>query len=407
MTLRRRYDKIKKMNWSHFAGFLPRLFNKSGLPIHFTFFVTAKCNAVCITCFYANNLNKSQNELTVDEIEKTARSLGPLLWLAYTGGEPFLRKDLPEISKIFYRATRPRTLSINTNGIRTSEIVESARKIAENMPETFISILVSIDGLGEVHDEIRGVPGNFVKAIETFRALKELRKSCDHMGVGISTTFNAKNQDHVFEMPTFVIDQLQPDNWDISFIRGTPKEPVVGSADVEKFRRFKRIVESAFEQGKLRYYDQMPLHHFVHAKERVAYRQLLRTLQTKEFQTPCYAGALSAILTEEGDVYPCELLDMKIGNLRQVGYDFKKLWSSQKADETRRFIRESKCFCTHECNTSINLLFNPAVYPRIAAEMFKEQISKSDMGEAPLNPVSYVTEAPAAKGVDKKIVLHQ
>lgn len=85
---------------------------------------------------------------------------------------------------------------------------------------------------------------------------------------------------------------------------------------------------------------------------------------------PCYAGALSAVISEEGDVYACEMLDTKIGNLREAGYDLGKLWEQERARAMRSFIRDTKCFCTHECNMSINLLFNPALYPKIAKEMF-------------------------------------
>jgi hypothetical protein len=43
-----------------------------------------------------------------------------------------------------------------------------------------------------------------------------------------------------------------------------------------------------------------------------------------------------------------------------------------EARDIRTFVRESKCFCTHKCNMSINLLFNSAAYPPIAGEMMRE-----------------------------------
>jgi len=69
----------------------------------------------------------------------------------------------------------------------------------------------------------------------------------------------------------------------------------------------------------------------------------------------------------EGDVYPCELLDdeHKIGNIRDFDLDFKKLWLSKKAKDEVNFIRKTKCFCTHECFNSVNIMFNPKFYPRI------------------------------------------
>ncbi|HNT05129.1 MAG TPA: hypothetical protein PKJ21_02980, partial [Anaerolineae bacterium] len=54
--------------------------------------------------------------------------------------------------------------------------------------------------------------------------------------------------------------------------------------------------------------------------------------------------------------------------VRDVDYDFKKLWYSQRADELRRWIRDTKCFCTYECFLTINILFNPLVLPRVFKE---------------------------------------
>ncbi len=360
------------MGLTNLAPHLPRLFNKRGLPLHLTFFVTARCNAKCRHCFYWDSLNKGQTDLTLEEIDRIAASIPRALWVAFTGGEPFLRKDLPEFAKILHDRLHPVTLSINTNGIKTEDIAASADRLAGHCPSTFVGILCSLDGLQATHDRIRGVPRNFEHTVETFRELKKLRAHHPNLGVGISTTFCAWNQDEMDEMFEFVVKELRPDNWDLSFVRGKPMVPAIGVADVAKYRRLKARIEQAFASGALHYYQNMPLAGVVHAKERLASKTILATLDTGKFQTPCYAGALSAVISEEGDVYACEMLSNKLGNLREAGYDLKKIWEGGRARSMRTFIRDSKCFCTHECNMSINLLFNPAAYPQIAREMFRE-----------------------------------
>ena len=72
------------------------------------------------------------------------------------------------------------------------------------------------------------------------------------------------------------------------------------------------------------------------------------------------------VMYPEGNIYPCEILDdtHKIGNIRDFNLDFKKLWC-QKSKEEVKFIRKTKCFCTHECFNSVNILFNPKFYPEI------------------------------------------
>lgn len=365
---------------------LPRLWSKRGLPLHLTFFVTARCNAVCKHCFYWDSLNQGQKELTLDEVDRIAASLDRVLWVAFTGGEPFLRKDLPEFAGILHDRLRPVTLSINTNGIQTDKIVDSAERLVARCPETFVGILCSLDGLQATHDRIRGVPRNFERTIETFHALEKLRDRVPNLGVGITTTFCAWNQDEMDEMFELVVRKLKPDNWDLSFVRGEAMVPAIELADVAKYRSIKARLERAYADGELRYYSNMPLARFVHAKERLSTRTVLKTLETGTYQTPCYAGALSAVISEEGDVYPCELLNRKIGNLREARYDFRALWAAEEAREIREFVHKSKCFCTHECNMSVNLLFNPTAYPRIAGEMVREAMGLSlapDRGASP------------------------
>lgn len=78
-----------------------------------------------------------------------------------------------------------------------------------------------------------------------------------------------------------------------------------------------------------------------------------------------------------GQVLPCELRsDDVIGNVRDVDYDFMKLWRSPKAEEYRRDIRCNKCFCTYECFLTVNILFNPLVLPRVAAQWAQLKAAK-------------------------------
>ena len=58
----------------------------------------------------------------------------------------------------------------------------------------------------------------------------------------------------------------------------------------------------------------------------------------------------------------------QLGNVRDAGYDFKKIWFSKEAEEAGKFIRESKCFCTYECFLTVNILFNPAMLPSVFKE---------------------------------------
>ncbi|HMB02399.1 MAG TPA: SPASM domain-containing protein, partial [Isosphaeraceae bacterium] len=74
-------------------------------------------------------------------------------------------------------------------------------------------------------------------------------------------------------------------------------------------------------------------------------------------------------IKSNGDVMACELRDDKLGNIREHDYDFRNLWLSGKAQAISKDILDNKCFCTHECFMSTNILFNPTLLTRLAGEV--------------------------------------
>ena len=138
---------------------IPALFWKNK-PIHLTFFVTRRCNARCPYCFYLesdNTINElpltdQTDELSLEEIQKLAPSFGRLLWLAFSGGEIFLRRDLVEISQIFYEMNKPSIMLFPTNGLMPDLIREQTERVLASCPKSVVVIKLSIDDLHERHD---------------------------------------------------------------------------------------------------------------------------------------------------------------------------------------------------------------------------------------------------------------
>jgi radical SAM protein with 4Fe4S-binding SPASM domain len=83
---------------------------------------------------------------------------------------------------------------------------------------------------------------------------------------------------------------------------------------------------------------------------------------------PCYAGALNLVLTETGDVYPCEMLGRRMGSVRETDYDLRELVRSDEARSVLGRIRANGCHCSHECYFMSNILFNPRQYPALLRE---------------------------------------
>lgn len=97
---------------------------------------------------------------------------------------------------------------------------------------------------------------------------------------------------------------------------------------------------------------------------------IYKTITSRKRLIPCYAGRLTLVLTETGDVYPCESFEHRMGNVRESGYDIRGLLRGKDAkDEVRRIIGGG-CFCSHECYMIMNILFNPLMYPSLLKKYF-------------------------------------
>src|SRR5207245_263016 len=170
--------------------------------------------------------------------------------------------------------------------------------------------------------------GLFKRSVETYKALRDIEKHHKNFSVQVETTVSKHNEDVLIENYEWFRQNLDVDTVFTLLTRGSPKEPAAKFFNVEKYEQFAD---------------------FINAKRIVRHQLIAKIVRTNEYQIPCYAGNLGGAMFANGDVYPCELLiDRKLGNVRDAGYDFRKIWFSREAEASRRFIRESKCFCTYE-----------------------------------------------------------
>ena len=90
-----------------------------------------------------------------------------------------------------------------------------------------------------------------------------------------------------------------------------------------------------------------------------------------KYLSPCHAAGLFGIITANGLVYPCEILENKLmGNLRDVDMQFMRIWESDKTKETKKYILKNKCNCTYECALTYNILGNWRYQPSLISSMF-------------------------------------
>jgi MoaA/NifB/PqqE/SkfB family radical SAM enzyme len=339
-------------------------------PIHLTFFLTRRCNSRCPFCFYLRSRGDSargERELDLDEIDRISRSFGDLLWLAFSGGEIYLRDDLVEISRIFYANNRPPIMLFPTNGLLPQLIRERTERIVKACPESVIAVKLSLDGLDGDHDRLRNTPGSFEKTIETYNLLSVLIGRHSNFELGINTVFCSDNQDKMNDIIDFVGGMRDIKTHTISLVRGNLSEEGFKRVDPGKYY-------AAIEKLELNLKDKTAsTYRFRGAKIKAAQdimqRGMIHRIMREERRLlPCYAGRLNVVLGETGELYPCEILTSSFGNIRDYGLDIRRALRTDKARKIIGSIKTKECYCTHECYFMTNILFNPGLYPALLKE---------------------------------------
>jgi radical SAM protein with 4Fe4S-binding SPASM domain len=328
-------------------------------PVEITFLVTSRCNARCSHCFYHRDINVKKDELSLEEIKKIFSDFGPLLRVSISGGEPFIREDIVELTRLIYNYSKPPHITIPTNGILTDRIINSVKGILDYCRAATINVGISLDGLGEQRDKIMGVEGSFDKSMDTYFRLKESKKSFRNFILGVVLTQTYSNQRDIEKIYEFAKDELKPDNIAFSLVRGSSRDEEEMNIDINIFKKMVEKIKKDNFQGRFPFWK-------IFAWQRnVVYHYVAEAYEKNKYLLPCYSGRIRIILTPEGDVYPCEILMLKdrdrfkLGNLRDCDYKIRKIYNSDRYREINNFIKDSRCFCRHECDLTTNFFFNP------------------------------------------------
>jgi radical SAM protein with 4Fe4S-binding SPASM domain len=344
-----------------------------------TIFITSACNFRCSHCFYWDKLNKV-NALTLEEFKELACKTPPMVRLGFTGGEPFMRKDIDEIVSVFYRNTKPSYITIPSNGYFTDIIEEKTREILKNSPDAFVNISLSLDDLGERRDRFVEKKGSFQNLLNTISSLKELKNEYSNLGITTITTQSADNQDRLDEIFDYAVHNLEVDNFGFAVVRGTPKSKDSAIVDEEKYIKMCNKI-SKYYRNKKANDSVIPLRGVYLANRDIVYKYTYKTLKENSYQLKCYAGIKRGVVLENGDVFPCEILmdqgkEFLIGNLRDYNMDFLKLWNSKRHEEIILKIKEKLCFCTHGCDMSINTFHDPKCTIELISRVFSSYIKR-------------------------------
>jgi MoaA/NifB/PqqE/SkfB family radical SAM enzyme len=311
------------------------------LPLNLTISVSYRCNSRCKTC---NVWQRPNDDFTIEEYEKTFESLGDApYWFTFSGGEPTLRKDLPDMVGAAYRHCRPGIINIPTNGIQYKIIPERVEKVLQAAPGSEVVINLSLDGVGEKHDIVRGVKGNFEHSMRTYAGLKALKSRYKNFTLGVHTVISNFNVDEFDNIYKFVSTELKPDQFISEIAEERVELDTVGMGITPPIEKYQPVIERL--QEGIRREESDGVARVTQAFRDRYYDIVKRTLVEKRQIIPCLAGVASAQIAPNGDVWTCCIRAESVGNLREHNYDFGSVWRTTKADELRRSIKAGECYC--------------------------------------------------------------
>nr|AQS32443.1 hypothetical protein [uncultured archaeon] len=345
-------DILKKI----IKGYFGRIVLNRNTPLNIIFFVTSKCNAKCKHCFNWKNIMNSnkRKELNLEEIDKISKNLKYLQSLTISGGEPFLRDDLDKIIELFYKNTSIVQVNIPTNGILTNKIEKLVENILKKCQHLYLRIGLSIDGLYKDHDNIRGYPGCFNNVISTYNKLYKLKKDYPNLIVSAAITISTFNKNKIKQIINYLEHDLKLDDYVLLLTYGHPRVKNAINVGIKDYIAATKIYKEMLKERN----TSLPSKLFLYLTK-FTQEVIVEGLINKKRKIRCYAGKKIIVIDDIGDVYPCEILNKKIGSLRKVDYNNKRVFNSKNCKNILNFINNKKCVCPWTCSIQNSLVVNP------------------------------------------------
>ncbi|MDD3333915.1 MAG: radical SAM protein [Eubacteriales bacterium] len=284
-----------------------------------TVIVTYRCNARCNMCDCFKDPSKPSEEIQLD----TIRKLPEMAFTNITGGEPFVRMDIPEIVEELYKKTN--RIVISTNGFFTDRIISLCKQFPQ------VGIRISIEGLQQNNDAIRGIPDGFNRGYNTLKTLVEM----GHPDVGFGMTvqdMNCHDLVPLYELSNELHMEFATATLHNSFYFRKTDNKIDDKAEVS--RQFEKLINILLKDKSpkkwFRAYFNYGLINYLYGKPRLL---------------PCEMGKDAFFIDPFCDVLPCNGLEKKLsmGNLKDM--DWEELWHSPQAEAVRAQVKN----CPRNC----------------------------------------------------------
>lgn len=312
------------------------------IPYKILIELTNLCNSKCQHCDIWKISPPESMQINLNHLDSFLKKMDRnLLWLALSGGEVTLFNDFYKLIDIINeRSKNIRLMTFTTNGLVPHKVLEYSLYIKKKMTcDLFITI--SLDGDKKTHDAIRGVSGNYEKAMETYSLLRKNNISC-HFGLTVTS------ENHSFIKKSFRTyrDQIKA----ITFLhsQGIFLKENGTSND-------KKIIDSLQHIDK--HYKISSLGEII-MKISIKVGILFLRKKRQVNIIPCDVGRSSAHLLANGNITPCMYFP-SLGNIKD-NHGLENLFHSQKARNIQKKIRQDQCeHCWMNCYAPHSIFQHP------------------------------------------------
>lgn len=292
-------------------------------PKWLVFMVTDKCNSRCTHCSIWRQKG-IDNPLTPEELEKTLSDslFKDIREIINTGGEATLRTDLEEIFLAEHKALPKANLQLSTNALIPQRTIDLAKALLKR--DIPLSIGISLDGVGEHHDKVRGVKGNFERVNRLVQELIKLKKIYkDKLTFVLGFTLSSLTVDYMKETQEYGkeigVDVLVQWYNQANFYSNTERE--LPKTDKKLLDAVKSLSPSFIRES------------------------WLSSMEGKFIKFPCFAFHTFCVLKTNGDIVPClNFFNSSAGNVREKTPT--EIWKSKEAQKIRKTIKS--------CSTCLN-----------------------------------------------------
>lgn len=366
-------------------------------PRFLTYTVTFHCNARCVMC---DSWRKpSPEELSVAELEGIFAQFPKLDAVRLTGGEPFVRQDLVTIATLAHERLRPTFLHVTTNGFLTDRIVAFCEDRPKSLP---LRLLVSLDGVGDYHNNVRGRETAWEAATATLSALAPRQRD---LGLQLSVNQTVVDAAGIEQMRRLrsLLAPLGVRHQAVLAYRGSAMydvateslhEPSTDGAFVGFGRLDDREVDSLIAELNTSLAS-LPL------PERIAKQYYIRGLSSRlkghapSPKPPCVALNAHLRMLPNGDIPICQFNTLRVGSLRRQ--TLAEALDSAAIHAGRAWVK--RCHgCWAECEALPNALYSGD----IVGVSIRAALAKMDPRRRKQHPPTTAQPGPASEALQKR-----